>query len=181
ELSDPSCFTGTGQTVSTAPGGEVVYEFHAPTSGEYSFRATGFSPASNLVLWVAGSCPPATPGTPVTVGSCLGAANRTVNAANSYSANTAEEVSCLPLAAGQNVFVFVDDGAAADAGSAFHLEATRCGRETEPNGTPATAGPLACGIKGAIAPAGDADFYALGAPAAGSRVFALTDGVAANQ
>src|SRR5204862_7970282 len=36
------------------------------------------------------------------------------------------------------------------------------------------------GIEGSINPAGNADFYALGAPAAGSRLFALADGVSEN-
>jgi hypothetical protein len=40
---------------------------------------------------------------------------------------------------------------------------------------------LACGIEGSIKSAGDVDFYSLGATApAGSRVFALVDGAAAN-
>jgi len=57
---------------------------------------------------------------------------------------------------------------------------TPCQVETEPNNTPASAGPLACGVEGSIQPIGDADFFSLGTPAAGSRVFALVDGAAAN-
>lgn len=185
ELAGAACFTGIDQKVSAASGGEVVYRFLAPATGAYVFRVTGYAavssapPSPNLVLYVAGSCPLATPGSPIVVGSCLGAANRTEPPASATNSNTAEEVSCLPLSAGQVVFVFVDDDAAGGAGSGFRLEANRCAIESEPNGTPATASALSCGMEGTITPAGEADFYALGAPAANARVFALADGVAA--
>src|SRR5262249_48168579 len=68
-------------------------------------------------------------------------------------------------------------------GSTFKIEATICARETEPNNTPATAnnfGSQMFGIEGSINSAGDVDFYSLGSPAAGSRVFALVDSVASN-
>jgi hypothetical protein len=87
---------------------------------------------------------------------------------------------CLTLAASQQVFVFVDESAFTEDGSTFTLEATRCVRETESNNTPATANTLTFGMEGSIGVSGDVDFYSLGTPAAGSRVFALIDGVAAN-
>ena len=86
---------------------------------------------------------------------------------------------CLPLSASQQVFIFVDE-VAQSLGSTFTIEVTGCTRETEPNDTPATANALSLGIEGTSSPASDADFYALGTPPAGSRVFALVDGVAAN-
>ena len=178
QLSGSACFTGVGQTQSDAVGRDVVYSFTAPVAGTYSFKVTNYfnsiSPpfvTSNLVLYVASTCPAATPGVPVVVGSCLGAANRA-------SASTSEEVMCLSLSAGQQVFVFVDEASITTDGSTFTLEASRCVRETEPNDTPATANTTTFAMEGSIGVAGDVDFFALGTPAAGSRVFALIDGVA---
>lgn len=173
QLSGSACFTGVGQTASTATGRDVVYSFTAPTAANYSFRVTGYDFNKNLVLYVASTCPAGIP--PVTVGSCLGAANRD-------PASTAEEVKCLALAASQQVFVFVDENTLT-AGTTFTIEATRCDQETEANNTPGTANAVTLpvmGIEGSISAAGDVDFYALGTVAAGSRVFAMVDGVAAN-
>lgn len=173
QLSGSACFTGVGQTASTATGRDVVYSFTAPAAANYSFRVTGYDFNKNLVLYVASTCPVGLP--PVTVGSCLGAANRD-------PASTAEEVKCLALAASQQVFVFVDENTLT-AGSTFTIEVTRCDQETEPNDTPGTANAVTLpllGTEGSISPAGDVDFYALGTVAAGSRVFAMVDGVAAN-
>ncbi len=170
ELSGSSCYTGIGQIVSPSAGRDVAYSFTAPSQESYSFRVTGYSTARNLVLHVAGTCPSGSP--PVLVTSCLGASNRSVS-------GSAEEVMCLPLASGQTVFVFVDEHALT-AGSTFRIEVNRCSPESEPNDTPEGAGPLACGVEGTISPADEADFHTLGNPVAGSRVFALADGVAAN-
>src|SRR5262249_49161893 len=52
--------------------------------------------------------------------------------------------------------------------------------ETEPNGTTASAGDLACGIEGGIGTPGEVDFFNLGIPDSGSRVFTLVDGVASS-
>jgi hypothetical protein len=180
QLSGAACFTGIGQTQSDAQGRDVVYSFTAPAAGTYSFKVTNyFNPitptaiTSNLVLYVASSCPAASPGVPVTVGTCLAAANR-------ISVSTSEEVMCLTLAASQQVFVFVDEALFTTDGGTFTLEASRCVRETEANNTPATANTLTFGMEGSIATNGDVDFFSLGTPAAGSRVFALVDGVASN-
>lgn len=173
QLSGSACFTGVGQTASTATGRDVVYSFTAPVATNYSFRVTGYDFNKNLVLYVASTCPVGIP--PVTVGSCLGATNRD-------PASTAEEVKCLALAASQQVFVFVDENTLT-AGSTFTIEVTRCDQETEPNNTPGTANAVTLpvmGIEGSISPAGDVDFYGLGTVAAGSRVFAMVDGVSAN-
>jgi uncharacterized repeat protein (TIGR01451 family) len=170
ELSGSACFTGVGQSASTAAGSDVVYRFTAPAAGTYSFRVGGTDPTKNVVLDVASDCPSGP--FPAVVAGCLGAANRSTG-------NPAEEITCLPLAAGQTVQVYVDENSAS-MGTPFSLEVTTCAAEAEPNGTPATAGPLACGLEGAIAPNADADFFTLGAPASGSRLFALVDSAAAS-
>lgn len=170
ELSGGACFAGVGQTAASAAGSDVVYRFTAPAAGAYSFRANGIDPTKNVVLYVASACP-AGP-FPAIVAGCLGAANRNTG-------NPSEEVACLPLATGQTVQVFVDE-IAASTGTAFSIEVSRCTTEAEPNNTPASSGPLVCGLEGSIAPTGDADFFSLGAPAAGSRVFAVVDAAAAN-
>lgn len=169
ELSGAGCFTGVGNTPSTAGGNDVVYSFTAPSAGTYSFRVTNYN-GGDVVLYTASTCPAGGP--PVIVPSCLAAANR-------QAGTTAEEVPCQSLVASQTVFVFVDENAVT-AGGTFTIEATRCVPETEPNDTPGTADPLIFGGEGSISPGGDVDFFSLGAPVAGSRIFALIDGVAAN-
>jgi uncharacterized repeat protein (TIGR01451 family) len=166
QLSGSACFTGIGQTASTAPGRDAAYVFTAPDSGLFSFRVTDFASSLNPVLYVAADC------AGVTLASCLGASNRSTT-------GSSEEVMCLPLSGGETVYALVDENAFT-AGGTFRIEVDRCLRETEGNDTPSAAGPLACGVQGTISPAGEADFYAIGAPAAGSRVFAVADGVAAN-
>src|SRR5262249_19052967 len=79
---------------------------------------------------------------------------------------------------GVPVFAYVD-AVSAGAGSAFEIEVNRCTPEVEPNDTPATAIALACPVTGGTVPAGDVDFYTLGTPAAGARLFAMVDGVQA--
>jgi len=167
--SGSTCFSGIGQTPSTAPGTDVAYRFTAPLDGAYSFRLSGYDSSKNAVLYVSSDCPSGTG--PTLVAGCLGAANRNVTAA--------EEVACLPLLAGQQVYVHVDE-ASLTSGSGFTLEASRCESEVEPNGDPASAEAAVCDVEGSIMPFGDVDFYALGIPSAGSRLFALADGAAGN-
>lgn len=164
-----TCFAGIAQTATTAPGRDVVYGFTAPAEGAYSFRVTGHATALNNVLYVATDCTP-WPG-PSTVAGCLKAANRNLS-------NGAEEVDCVPLAAGQQVFVYADESAL-NSGSPFTIEANRCEREREPNDAPAEAAPFACGLEGSIGSIADEDFVALQSPDANSRVFALVDGISA--
>ena len=167
-----SCFTGTGQHPSIAAGRDVVYSFTAPQTADYSFRLSNFDTRlSDPVLYVIDACP-AGP-RPVTVSNCLAAANRTV-------AGSVEEIFCLHLNAAQHVLIVVDDDSATSPGSSFLLEAKFCNREMEPNDTTATANAIVCGIEGSISPGGDVDFYSLGIPAAGSRLFAIVDGGAAS-
>ena len=171
QLTGSTCFTGVGQTASTAPDRDVVYKFTAPSAGTYSFRVTGGT-TLNPVLYVATSCPVGAP--PQTVTTCIAAANR-----NSSTSSAAEETACVSLTSGQMVFVFVD-GNTAGAGGPFTIEANACTYETEANGTPATANAFTCGMEGSITPAAEADFFSLGTPASGSRVFAMADGIAGN-
>jgi len=168
--SGSGCFAGVGQTASTASGGDVAYRFVAPSNGRYSLRVTGFDAARNAVIYVASDCPSGAP--PAVIVGCLGAANRN-------AAYPDEEVGCLPLTAGQAVYVTVDEHVPTSGGS-FTIEANRCEAEVEPNGSPLSAGELACGVEGAITPASDVDFFAQGVPVSGSRVFAMVDGAAGN-
>ncbi len=164
-----------GQTTSTAAGRDVVYSFTAPTAGSYSIRAQETVAGGNLVLGMGPTCP--TAAGPTTLTDCSGAANRNSNT-SAFSAS--EELMCVPMTAGQQVFVFVDETTAVTTGGGFVIEATPCVRETEANGTPATANALTCGTEGTISPTGDIDFFSLGTPAAGSRVFAMADGASGN-
>jgi uncharacterized repeat protein (TIGR01451 family) len=168
--SGSACFAGIGQAPSTATGGDVVYTFTAPAAGDYSFRVREYDGLKNAVLYVGSDCPGGPP--PATVTSCLGAANRN-------SGFPAEEVACLPLAASQAVYVYVDEHAPTS-GSPFLFEVNTCTAEVEPNDAPVSAVEALCGIEGSIDPAADADFFGLGVPDADSRVFALVDGAAGN-
>jgi hypothetical protein len=175
QLSGSACFTGLGHTAVTAAGRDVVYSFTAPTAGPYSIKAYNYSFESgfNLVLYAAAGCLGGTNAV-ITVTNCLAAANRN-------SASTAEEISCLPLAAGQQIFIFVDDAVGTNRGSGFTLEVNRCASEGAlTNNSPTNATPYKCAIEGTISPIGDSDFFALGLYPAGSRLFALVDGEAAN-
>lgn len=165
------CFTGVGQTASTAPGRDVVYAFTAPEDGSYSFKLTNYDVSQNAVLYIgAGPCGSA----------CTVAANRTVSPSSSSNSNTSEEIYCQPMSAGQQVFAYVDDHVSGNAGSHFRIEVNPCALEEEPNAAPIQASLLFCGIEGAISPAADVDFFSIGAQLAGTRVFAMADGVPMN-
>jgi hypothetical protein len=184
QLTGATCFTGVGQTSSTATGREVVYSFTAPTANTFSFKVTNYAATGNLVLYATSSCPAATPGTPVNI-TCNNISGPAFLASNRAAGSSSEELMCLSLTASQQIFIFVDDNTPQGMfiGSTFTIEATTCTRETEANNTPATAnsfGAQAFGIEGSITPVGDVDFFSLGTPASGSRVFALLDGVASN-
>lgn len=171
-LPDSCLVSGTGSLPSPAEGPDVVYSFTPPESGPYSFKVSGYSRTrtNNLVLYLLNSCPTGQP--PMIVTQCLAGANRN-------PATRAEEISCAPLLANETVYLIVDDGGCMP-GSAFTVEVTRCLREVEPNDTPANATPFGCNLTGAVSPVGNVDYYSLGAPAPGTRLFALVDGSAAN-
>jgi hypothetical protein len=164
-------FNGLGQITSTAPGADVVYTFTAPAAGKYSFRVTNYSTAQNPVIYTASSCPGGVP--PVTVATAINASNRN-------TVNGAEEIMCQSMTAGQQIWLYVDDGTAANAGSTFTIEVNVCNQETEPNDSPVQANAYTYPMEGSIGVASEADFYSLGTPAAGSRVFAFAEGIVAN-
>jgi hypothetical protein len=172
QLSGAACFIGVGQTASVADGGDAVYSFTAPQAANYSFKLTDNTGVGDMVLYTASSCPAATPGTPVTVATCLMAANRN-------AVQAAEEVLCQAMTAGQTVYIFVDKPAASTT-TTFQIEVSQCQQETEPNDTPATANPFVFGVEGTITPGTDLDYYSLGLTVPGKRVFAMVDGSAAN-
>ncbi len=184
QLTGASCFTGVGQTAVIGGGRDVVYSFTAPTANTFSFKVTNYGVTGNLVMYATTSCPAATPGTPVNI-TCNNITGPAFVASNRAAGSSSEELMCLSLTASQQIFIFVDDNVApiTFAGTTFTIEVNACTRETEANNTPATAnsfGAQAFGIEGSITPAGDVDFFTLGTPASGSRVFALADSVASN-
>jgi len=170
QIANFACFTGIGQIGSVADGQDVVFRFVSPEDGVYSIKAFGYSGLSDLVIYVAESCP--TGASPINVLDCLGAANRN-------PVSSAESVVCLPLAASQEVFVFVDEDGVT-AGSTFLIEVALCIPETEPNNNPETSNFIRSGMTGSLGSAGDVDMFSLGIPPYGARVFALLDAEAAN-
>jgi hypothetical protein len=162
-------FAGVGQIAPAgAAGRDVVYVFTAPEDGLYSFRVSHYA-SGNPVLYLSETCPEGSAPQLVAV---IAGANRT--GAGTFAA---EEVPCVGLSADQQVFVIVDE--TAPVGSSFRLEVIACTPESPGNDAPASAGVFAPGMQGSIAPAGDVDFVSLGVLPAGSRVFAMVDGVAA--
>lgn len=180
--SNPNCYslpsppppTGQPASPSSASGRDVAYSFTAPSAGSYTFKAQATQGGGNLIVHVASTCPMGAG--PHTLTDCLGASDRNVNIAD-YTA--AEEVSCVPLTAGQTVYVYVDEGTLQTAGIRFNIEATSCDREAEPNDDITQAAPLSCGLLGSNFPF-DEDYYSLGSPPAGTRVFAIADGATGN-
>ena len=180
-----TCFPGVGQTTTTAVGRDTVWSFTAPATDTYSFKVqtTDAAGSGNLALYtIPGPSCPATGGQ--ACAATLVGANRN---SNTGQFTAAEEVYCQSIAAGAKVFLFVDEAAASTTGGGYTIEVSKCVKETEPNNTPATANTYgfanSCPMEGTIS-AGtaprDVDFFALGAPAANSRVFAIGDSVQAN-
>lgn len=181
--SAPDCYAepaiqppvGQQSVASSASGRDVAYTFTAPNDGEYTFRAQSTTGGADLVVHLASTCP--TGAGPHTLTDCLGAANRNVNSGAYYAT---EEVNCVPLLAGQTVYVYVDESSPTDTGVQFSLEATACNYEFEPNDDPTMPAPLACGLAGSIFPKFDEDYFELGNQPTGTRVFAMADGAASN-
>lgn len=166
-------FLGLVQTVTTAPGRDAVYSFTAPSAGNYSFRVH-FGTTSNYVIYLIDTAPAGAPPVTITDTNILAASNR-----NTVTANGAEELFNIALAASQVVYLVVDE-VTLTAGGTFAVEVTNTVLESEPNDTPATATVNPHGKTASFGTAAEADFYALGSPGAGSRVFAMTDSAAAN-
>jgi uncharacterized repeat protein (TIGR01451 family) len=178
-----ACYTGDGEigqtTTLTGTGRDTVWSFTAPSAGLYSFRARNDAAGGNLLLYTKTTCP-AAPSTAIACDGTVKAANRNSNTAQ-YTA--AEEVACKAMAAGETRYLFVDEGAVTTTGGAYTVEVNKCTLDPDLGESPATASTLACGIEGSIK-AGttprDQDFFGLGAPASGSRVFAIVDSVSGN-
>ncbi|MDP1828904.1 MAG: IPT/TIG domain-containing protein [Archangium sp.] len=171
-----ACYSGIGNTTSVtigpAPGRDVVHRFTPPRTGLYSFRLSNTQRATDSALYLTDSCTAAmTPPQQYSPPQCIAAANRQAS-----SALTQEELSCISLPVGTDVYVWVDEGTSQSTlGASFGLEVTECTRENEPNNTPATASALACPLTASINPAGDIDFFSLGIAPAGARAFAMVE------
>jgi uncharacterized repeat protein (TIGR01451 family) len=175
-LSGTACFSGIGHTTTSATGRDSVYSFTAPSAGAYSFKAQSWDPAAggNLVLYTSPSCP--APGS-ISCTAPVVAVNRQTGTTVQV---TAEEVHCRTLASGETLYLFLDELSIVSTGGNTLIEISRCGLEAEPNNTPGAANPVdACPMEGAIT-AGEADFFSLGSPAAGTRAFVTVDGLQAN-
>lgn len=168
-----ACFTGLQQNNTAATGRDVAYRFRAPATGSYNFRAGLPSSSVNTVLYLTNTCVAGSPGQ-YTANQCVAATNR-----NGDTSTSAEQISCVPMTANQEVFVWVDEASSSTAGAAIPVEVAACFAETEPNNSPATASALSCATTGGIGVAGDIDYFAIGAPPAGSRVYALVEAIAA--
>lgn len=172
-------FTGSpavsiGHTPTAAPGRDVVYTFSPPATGLYSVRVTGYPTFQNLIIYASTQC--SSPLIPdPTGGEYLRAANRTTSTG-------AEALYGLSLTAGTMYYLIVDDTGSGNTGGPFTIEVNRSQSEVEPNNSPATATSYLLGESGmefTMSPAGEADFFALGTPEAGSRIFAMIDGIPA--
>ena len=155
----------------TGPGSDVVYSFTAPAAGDYAFRLNNrASVFVDYVLYLSSTCPPPSKEGPVVV-DCF-AASRTGQFAGG-------EISCVSLAAGQQVFFFVDSPATTGIfrSGNFSVVVELCeATESEANDTPATADPPGCGVIGSLGPTiADRDFYAFGTPSSDVRLYALVD------
>lgn len=155
----------------TGPGSDVVYSFTAHMAGDYAFRLNNrASVFVDFVLYLSSDCPPPSQNGPVLV-DCF-AASRTGQFAGG-------EISCVSLAAGQQVFFFVDSPTTTGIfrSGNFSVVVERCDAvESEANDTPATADPLGCGVIGSLGPTiADRDFIAFGTPSSDVRLYALVD------
>ncbi|MBK6424952.1 MAG: HYR domain-containing protein [Blastocatellia bacterium] len=155
----------------TGPGSDVVYSFTAPAAGNYAFRLNNrASVFVDYVIYLSSTCPSPSKEGPVVV-DCF-AASRT----GSFSGG---EISCVTLAAGQQVFLFVDSPTTTGIfrSGNFSVVVELCeALESEANDTPATADPLGCGVIGSLGPTiTDRDFYAFGTPSSDVRLYALVD------
>ncbi|MDW8412837.1 MAG: putative Ig domain-containing protein [Acidobacteriota bacterium] len=172
--SSMACFSAggaIGNAPNTATGRDVVYSFTAPDNDTYSFRVTSPGVSLDRTLFLSSSCPTGAPPITIADAQCIRAANRR------SSSDRAEEIHCVPLLAGQTVYLFIDDTfTSPTTGQPFTVEVIRCRQETESNDTPPSANAFSCGISGRIQPNTEADFISLGTHPTNSRLFAIVDG-----
>ena len=86
---------------------------------------------------------------------------------------------CYPMNANDTVYAYLDESTASTSTGNFEFRVNRCTAAAELGNTKAEAQPLVCGTEGTTS-VGDVDFFTLGSPPDGSRVFALVDGAAAS-
>ncbi len=180
-------FPGPGQLATTSNGLDVVFSFEAPTTDLYSFRYVQDDAGAALrsqspSLYLSTQCP--SPDPTIGVAGCFAAANR-MNDQTTGNGNRSEEINCVQLTGGTTYYLFFDDRFTGNNGGPLAVEVTRCKPETEPNDTTATATPYApnsgCWMEGGAIPSGpaaDIDFYDLGAPPAGSKIYVAVDSAA---
>jgi hypothetical protein len=186
----PTCYSGVGQqtTPSTASGRDVVYSFTAPSVGGYSFRVgyTGETDNEDLVIYLVEGTPTGAPpinipcqasGAPPPV--AVAAANR-----NTVTTQPSEEIFNFSMTAGQQLFLVVDEDVPGARATAFYVEVFSSVVESEPNDTFATAQSIACSIEGSVknaaGPVQDFDYFSIGTPPDGARLFAIVDAAATN-
>ncbi len=186
----PTCFFGDGQiaTPSSAAGRDLVYSFTAPGAGNYSFRVgyTGETDNEDLVIYLVDGVP--TGMAPVSIPCQASGATPPVAVAaanrNTVTSQPSEEVFSFPMSAGQQIYLVVDEAVAGTAATAFFVEVFDAKVEVEPNDTFATAQVITCDIEGniknAAGPIQDFDYFSIGTPPDGSRLFAIVDGAASN-
>lgn len=159
-------YSGLSQVGSSSNGRDVVYTFTAPATDTYSVNVYNYSSDPNdLVVYATSFCPATGP--TYTFDTVIAAANR-------VAGGTAEELVCIPLEQGQQIYIFVDEDTLT-AGSTFRIEVNRCRLEQEGNNSPSVASPLPCGVEGSLWIRGDEDYFALGTFPVGSRAFAMVD------
>ena len=166
-----ACYQGLAgaQVPTDAPGRDVVFKFRAPGTDLYSVRTTvdavtnDFRNQNGVVYLVDGGLGGALgcSGFATDPVACLIGANRSQSrpflSAVGSSDNHGDEAACVPLAAGQVVYVVFDDFKANNNGSNPKIEVFKCNAESEPNDSPAAANPYVCDIQGAGRPGTDAD------------------------
>jgi hypothetical protein len=74
----------------------------------------------------------------------------------------------------------MDEGNVTGAGGTFYAEVIQCDQESEPNDSPGQANATTFQPNEGTITTGDADFWSIGAPPAGSRIFAVVDAVSSN-
>jgi len=182
-IGDATCFSGIGQIPTTSSGLDVVFSFTAPADGKYNFRyvqddANTDLRSQNPSLYLSHSCPAPAPAGPAVP--CIQGANR-IEVNGTANGNRSEEINCVPMTSGEQVFLYFDDADFGNVGGPLAVQVTSCATESEPNDDIATATPYpGCSVSASAGSAGDVDFYDLGSPPAGAKVFAAVDAAAAN-
>jgi hypothetical protein len=174
-----TCFLGFGQNPSAASGRDRVYSFTPAANGSYDIRAKFSGTGGDPVVYLTDTCPSSA--TTFECANSGGVSPVATNAANRNNTTVMaqESLGCVSMTGGATYYVVVDEAAAGATGlGTYQLEMVSCPtQEIEFNGDPSVATPAVGGyMQAVIDGAGtDVDFFSLGAPAAGSRLFMMTD------